>query len=155
LAAVLDDVRAIVADWSEMRGKMLEVAEDLTRRTLPVDDDGRKEGQEFLRWVADDHFTFLGYREYDVVAQGGEDVLRAVKDSGLGLLRGKDTHKPRSLSSLAATSMPNSGSVDALILTKTNARATVHRRGYMDYIGVLSFDDNGKPLREERFLGLY
>src|SRR3546814_932956 len=51
--------------------------------------------------------------------------------------------------------MPNSGSVDALILTKTNARATVHRPGYMDYIGVLSFDDKGKPIREERFLGLY
>ncbi|HEU4774888.1 MAG TPA: NAD-glutamate dehydrogenase, partial [Lysobacter sp.] len=84
-----------------------------------------------------------------------EDVLRAVKGSGLGLLRGNDTHKPRALASLAATHMPNSGSVDALILTKTNARATVHRPGYMDYIGVLSFDDNGKPVREERFLGLY
>ena len=155
LATVLDDVRAIVADWSEMHGKMLDVADDLATRTLPIDDAGRKEGQEFLRWVADDHFTFLGYREYDVVAQGGEDVLRAVKDSGLGLLRGKDTHKPRSLASLAATSMPNSGSIDALILTKTNARATVHRRGYMDYIGVLSFDGKGKPVREERFLGLY
>ncbi len=155
LATVLEDVRAIVADWSEMRGKMLEVADDLSTRTLPIDDDGRKEGQEFLRWVADDHFTFLGYREYDVVAQSGEDMLRAVKDSGLGLLRGKDMRKPRALASLAATSMPDSGSVDALILTKTNARATVHRRGYMDYIGVLSFDDKGKPVREERFLGLY
>ena len=155
LTTVLEDVRAIVADWSEMRGRMLEVADDLATRTLPIDDQSRKEGQEFLRWVADEHFTFLGYREYDVVAQGGEDVLRAVKDSGMGLLRGKDTHGPRALSSLAATSMPNSGSVDALILTKTNARATVHRRGYMDYIGVLSFDAKGKPVREERFLGLY
>ena len=155
LVTVLEDVRAIVADWSEMRDKMLQIAEDLTVRTLPIDDDSRKEGQEFLRWVADDHFTFLGYREYDVVAQGGEDMLRAIKGSGLGLLRGKDTHSPRALSSLAATSMPNSGSVDALILTKTNARATVHRRGYMDYISVLSFDATGKPVREERFLGLY
>jgi glutamate dehydrogenase len=51
--------------------------------------------------------------------------------------------------------MPQSGSVDALILTKTNARATVHRPGYMDYIGVLTFDKAGKPVREERFLGLY
>jgi len=51
--------------------------------------------------------------------------------------------------------MPHSGSVDALILTKTNARATVHRPGYMDYIGVLSFDKSGKPVAEQRFLGLY
>ena len=42
--------------------------------------------------------------------------------------------------------MPQSGAVDALILTKTNARSTVHRPGYMDYIGVLSFDAKGKPI---------
>ena len=59
------------------------------------------------------------------------------------------------LKSLAAHYMPQSGSVDALILTKTNARATVHRPGYMDYIGVLKFDAKGKPIAEQRFLGLY
>ena len=45
--------------------------------------------------------------------------------------------------------------MDAIILTKTNARASVHRPGYMDYIGVLKFDDNGTPVVEQRFLGLF
>ncbi len=153
--AVLADVRAMVRDWSAMQGKMLEVADEVGARELPVSEEGRKETQEFLRWAADNHFTFLGYREYQVVKKGGEEVLCAVKGSGLGLLRGHDTRKPRPLTSLAAHYMPQSGSVDALILTKTNARATVHRPGYMDYIGVLSFDAKGKPVREERFLGLY
>jgi len=152
---VLADVRAIVRDWSEMRGRMVQVADELGERTLPVSEEGRREAQEFLRWAADNHFTFLGYREYEVVTKGGEELLCAVKGSGLGLLRGQDTRKPRPLSSLAAHYMPHSGSVDALILTKTNARATVHRPGYMDYIGVLSFGKDGKPVREERFLGLY
>ncbi|HSM10523.1 MAG TPA: NAD-glutamate dehydrogenase, partial [Lysobacter sp.] len=153
--AVLADVRAIVRDWAQMRGRMLEVAEDLGSRKLPVSDAGRREAQEYLRWAADDHFTLLGYREYEVVRKGDEEVLEAVPGSGLGLLRGQDTRKPRPLTSLAAHYMPQSGAVDALILTKTNARATVHRPGYMDYIGVLSFDAKGKPVREERFLGLY
>src|SRR3546814_8694707 len=56
---------------------------------------------------------------------------------------------------MAAHYMPQSGSVDALILTKTNARATVHGPGYMEYIGVLKFDAKGLPLAEQRFLGLY
>ena len=155
LQSVLGDVRAIVRDWAAMRGKMLEVAEELGERKLPVSEAERAEGQEFLRWAAENHFTFLGYREYEVVKRGGEDVLCAVKGSGLGLLRGQDTRKPRPIKSLAAHYMPQSGSVDALILTKTNARATVHRPGYMDYIGVLSFDGKGNPVREERFLGLY
>ena len=35
----------------------------------------------------DEHFTFLGYREYEIADEDGEDVLRAVSGSGLGILR--------------------------------------------------------------------
>ncbi|KGQ20317.1 NAD-specific glutamate dehydrogenase [Lysobacter dokdonensis DS-58] len=153
--AVLEDVRAAVADWEAMRARMLEVAEELPSHNIPVSDAGRAEAQEFLRWAADNHFTFLGYREYTVEKQGKDEVLVAHPDTGLGLLRGADAGTPRQLKTLAAHYMPQSGSVDALILTKTNARATVHRPGYMDYIGVLAFDAKGKPVREDRFLGLY
>lgn len=155
LESVLEDVRASVRDWPQMQAKMIAIADSLGSRNLPVSADGKHEAQEFLRWAADNHFTFLGYREYEVVEKGGQEVLSAVKSSGMGLLRGKDVGKPRLLTSLAAHYMPQSGAVDALILTKTNSRATVHRPGYMDYIGVLSFDAKGKPVREERFLGLY
>ena len=159
LESVLADVRSIVVDWEPMHAKMLEVADEIIERPMPVSEEGRHEAQEFLRWAANDHFTYLGYREYKVTsvpAKGGkEDVLVADTDTGLGLLRGKDAGKPRALKSLAAHYMPQSGSVDALILTKTNSRATVHRPGYMDYIGVLSFDAKGRPVAEQRFLGLY
>lgn len=153
--AVLADVRAIVVDWRAMRDKMLETAEQLPERKMPVSRAGRTEAQEFLRWAADEHFTFLGYRKYNVEKQGKKELLCAVESSGLGLLRGRDTGKVRDLRTLAAHYMPQSGSVDALILTKTNARATVHRPGYMDYIGVLKFDAKGNPTAEQRFLGLY
>ena len=155
LRSVLANVRAIVEDWPAMRERMIEVADDIIERHLPVSDEGRREAQEFLRWAADDHFTFLGYREYEVVKKDKVEVLRAVEGSGLGLLRGAEPGKPRPLKSLAAHHMPQSGSVDALILTKTNSRASVHRPGYMDYIGVLSFDARGRPIAEERFIGLY
>src|SRR5690606_7525302 len=77
-----------------------------------------------------------------------------VDGSGLGLLRA-GAGKQRPLKSLAAHTLRHSGSVDALVLTKTNARSTVHRPGYMDYIGVLGFDDKGRAVSEQRFLGLY
>ena len=66
---------------------------------MPATDDARAEAQEFLRWAADDHFTFLGYREYEVAERDGQRrVLCAVDDSGLGLLRGKDAPaQPRPL----------------------------------------------------------
>ena len=63
----------IVVDWSAMRAKMLQIADELAdAHDAGVADAGRTEAQEFLRWAADNHFTFLGYREYQVVEQGGE-----------------------------------------------------------------------------------
>lgn len=152
---VLADVRGIVEDWPAMRQKMLEVTEDFGKRNMPISDAARSEAQEFLRWAADDHFTFLGYREYRVRRQGKDDVLAATAGTGLGLLRASESSQPRKLTTLAAHTMPQSNAADALILTKTNARATVHRPGYMDYIGVLSFDAEGRAIAEQRFIGLY
>ncbi len=152
----LADVRVTVDDWMPMRDKMLAIAEEFPQRSMPVDAEGVKEGQAFLRWAADDHFTFLGYREYHVVERDRDELLVADEKSGLGLLRGLNrAGTPRSLKTLVAAQLPQSGSIDAIILTKTNATSDVHRSGYMDYIGVLKFDDQGKPIAEERFIGLF
>lgn len=154
--AALDDVRAAVSDWAAIRDKALAIANELPQRELPLDGAAVQEASEFLRWIADDNFTFLGYREYEVADADGDRVLRAVDASGLGILRGHErSMAPRSLRSLAASELPQSGATDAIILTKTNARSHVHRAGYMDYIGVLQFGANGRAVAEQRFLGLY
>jgi glutamate dehydrogenase len=120
---------------------------------MPAADGTRAEAQEFLRWAADNHFTFLGYREYRVTP---ERTLVAIPDTGMGLMRGKDGQaKVRPVAGLAAADLPSGATLDPLILTKTNARSTVHRPGYMDYIGVLKFDEHGRAIEEQRFLGLY
>jgi glutamate dehydrogenase len=152
---VLDDVRAIVRDWPAMRDRMREVADDLGTRRLPVADAARAEAEQFLRWAADDHFTFFGYREYQLRRKAGQELLVPVEDSGLGLLRGGGEGKGRPLKSLAAHNISADGKGELLVLTKTNARSTVHRPGYMDYIGVLGFDEEGRAVSEQRFLGLY
>lgn len=152
----LADVRIAVQDWQAMRDRMLEIAETMPQRRSPMDASGVSEAQDFLRWVAEDHFTFLGYREYQVADIDGDAVLSAVKGSGQGIL--KDDSRatlPRSLKTLAASRLPHSGAMDAIILTKTNARSRVRRPGYMDYIGILEFDDAGRPIAEQRFLGLF
>jgi glutamate dehydrogenase len=154
--AALDDVRAAVGDWAAIRNKALAIANELPQRQLPLDEASVREASEFLRWIADDNFTFLGYREYEVADADGDRVLRAVDSSGLGILRNTErAMAPRSLRTLAASELPQSGATDAIILTKTNARSHVHRAGYMDYIGVLQFDANGRAVAEQRFLGLF
>jgi glutamate dehydrogenase len=152
----LCDVRAAVSDWKAMREKMAAVANGLRTESLPITADEQVEIADFLNWVANDHFTFLGYREYEIATDGGDEVLRAVPGTGLGILRGEQTAgTPRSIRTLAAYEAEKPGAMRALILTKTNARASVHRPGNMDYIGVLRFDAEGRAIGERRFIGLY
>ncbi|MBE2211357.1 MAG: NAD-glutamate dehydrogenase [Xanthomonadaceae bacterium] len=155
IARVLEDVRASITDWPKMREKMEAAADGLLEHPGPVPVATLEEAREFLRWAADNHFTFLGYREYRVEKRGREDMLVAVDGSGLGLLRDDDASKPRPLKSMDAHQVQQAGVFDPLILSKTNARSHVHRRGYMDYIGVVSYDDKGHPLSEKRFIGLF
>src|SRR5690606_40034473 len=110
-------------------------AEGLDDEALPVSDAERAEIQAFLRWAADNHFTFFGYREYEVVKKGRDDVLQAVDGSGLGLLRGRDVGKPRLLSTVGAQRTERT--IEPLILTKTNAHSTSHRAGCTAYVVLL------------------
>ncbi len=156
VTVAIDDVRAAVADWPQMKQRLLAIAEEFPKRKLPFEASMLEEAGAFLRWVAEDHFTFLGYREYRVLGGGDNEVLEAVESSGLGILREIERGlAPRSVKSLAAHDLEKSGAVGAIILTKTNARSHVHRPGHMDYLSVLSFDDSGHPIGEERFLGLF
>ena len=101
LRQVLADVRASVDDWRAIRDRMLEAADALPTQAGPVEAAVLEEAAEFLRWAADDHFTFLGYREYSVERQGKDEMLVAVEGSGLGLMREADS-KPRLLKSIEA-----------------------------------------------------
>src|SRR5689334_15989635 len=60
LQRVLTDVREAVEDWPKMRAQALSLADELSKATLPVPDRDITDSVELLRWLVDDHFTFLG-----------------------------------------------------------------------------------------------
>ncbi len=163
LRRVLGDVREVVEDWGKMRDSALRLADELAEQPptgLPEQEVG--EAWELMRWLADDHFTFLGYREYDLVQHEGEEVLKAVAGTGLGILRSDpighdDQHHAVSeaFGRLSAPVRAKAHEKKLLVLTKANSRATVHRPSYLDYVGVKKFDANGEVIGERRFLGLF
>jgi glutamate dehydrogenase len=156
LERVLGDVRAAVDDWPQMRERVRGIVSELDEDAPPVDEDELDEARAFLEWIHDGNFTFLGYREYDLRAQDGEDVLRAVPESGLGILReassGSVSH---SFARLPPEAKKLARAPHLLNLTKANSRSTVHRPSYLDYVGVKKFDAEGEVTGERRFLGLY
>jgi len=152
----LEDVRLAVEDWRPMQKRTREVAAQLPDLIGDVDPDHLEEAQAFLEWLANDHFTFLGFREYEVVDADGEREMHIVESSGLGILRKiTEDHKPRKLRSLSQGALQTETKPEPVLVTKTNARSTVHRSGYMDYIGVLSYDGAGRVIGEFRILGLF
>ena len=121
---------------------------------LPVPDPDITDTVELLRWLVDDEFTFLGYREYKL--EQGEDglALRAVLGTGLGILR-QDQTKPRPLATMTPRARERVLEKRLLVVTKANSRSTVHRSSYLDYIGIKLFDAEGNVVGEKRFLGLF
>ncbi|MCF2533963.1 NAD-glutamate dehydrogenase [Yinghuangia soli] len=155
LQQVMGDVREVVEDWAKMRDTAVRLADELAAEPpaeLAAEEIG--EAWELLRWLAEDHFTFLGYREYDLVEADGEDQLRAVPGTGLGLLR-PDQDMSTSFSRLSPEARAKAREKKLLILTKANSRSTVHRPAYLDYVGVKKFDADGNVIGERRFLGLF
>src|SRR3954451_17728079 len=87
LLRVLTDVRDAVEDWAEMESRVDDVLRRLDTVDLPVDREELAEAKAFLQWLKDDHFTLLGFREYELVVVEDEDILRSVPGTGLGILR--------------------------------------------------------------------
>ncbi|OUC92935.1 NAD-glutamate dehydrogenase [Streptomyces swartbergensis] len=161
LLRVLSDAREAVEDWGKMRDAAIRLAEGLPDEPIPDDLPGPQveEARELLRWLADDHFTFLGYREYQL---RGDDSLAAVPGTGLGILRADPHHSEQeshpvspSFERLPADARAKAREHKLLVLTKANSRSTVHRPSYLDYIGVKKFDAEGNVIGERRFLGLF
>ncbi|HEY3504629.1 MAG TPA: NAD-glutamate dehydrogenase [Actinocatenispora sp.] len=151
---VLSDVREVAEDWSRMGDRARELSAELREAKLPVPDTDVTDAIELLTWLTNDHFTFLGYREYRLVDDGAEQMLGAVDGTGLGILRA-EAPQPRSLSSMAPEAYAKALEKRLLTITKANSRATVHRNAYLDYIGIKTFDDAGNVVGEKRFLGLF
>jgi glutamate dehydrogenase len=156
LERVLGDVRAACQDWGLMRARAREICAELERNPPPLDAEIVKESRELLEWMADDHFTFLGFREYQLVPGEDADALQPLRSTALGILRRPPPASAPGAAPLAGREIRRQArSRELLIITKANSRATVHRNSYLDYVGIKRFDPEGRVVGEQRFLGLW
>jgi glutamate dehydrogenase len=155
LAKVLGDVRAAVQDWRAMKGRMAEVLSRVDEARNAVPRAELEEGRAYLDWLMNDHFTFLGCRDYVLERAAGEDVLRIVPGSGLGILRERGETQSVSFAGLPPEARKRARVKELLVLIKASSRSTVHRSGHLDYVGVKHFNAAGEVTGETRFLGLY
>lgn len=155
LLEVLARVRACVQDWHPMEGRLKATVDDLVASPPPLGQGELEETLEFLKWLEQDHFTFLGFREYDLNRASEGDALVPVPGSGLGLLRDDLRISPSAPRRLSAEMSAFARRPEVVFITKTNHKSPVHRDVHMDYIGIKRFGADGQVIGERRFQGLF
>ena len=160
LNAVLSDVAIAVEDWEPMRARLGACIAQLERSRLPgVKPDEQRESVQFLKWLWDNRFAFLGVRHFDKVGEGDDLQLEVDTAKDLGILRtpGRSvlmsTFQPDGKLSPAVASFL--ASKEPILVAKSSTKSLVHRRVYMDYVAVKNFAPDGTAIGEELFVGLF
>ena len=158
-ARCCSDVREAVEDWPKMHAAGAATSSTTSSENPPpLPAEEVDEGQALLRWLADDHFTFLGYREYRLEDVDGDDGRRrcapcpAPASASCAPTR---TCPRRSAKLPPAGRGPRPARRRCWCWPRPTPRPTVHRPVYLDYVGVKTFDENGEVVGERRFLGLF
>ncbi|MCG3729012.1 NAD-glutamate dehydrogenase [Vibrio cincinnatiensis] len=157
LLNIFKDVTLVVHDWKPMVSQLNQVIKQLEQQkeSIPVESEHYQETLNFLRWLGDHNFTFMGYKEFDLVNIEGDIELRPTQELGLGLFSDRKRVRQVKLSQFSDAARVEAEKPFLLILTKGNKQSRIHRPAYTDYIGIKKFDENGKVVGEHRFTGLY
>lgn len=153
LLEVLDYSAAVSDDWRDCLKQLDDVANDLKTCSLKNKKEDISEAISFLKWIEDEHFLFLGCREYELDKDQG---FKIIEGSGTGILRDELAIIPDPVEvGLSAEMKAFVTDPVPLIVTKATSKSIIHRPAYMDYIGVKKFNSKGLVVGEYRFLGLY
>jgi glutamate dehydrogenase len=155
--SVFEQVALAVRGWRRMLERLAETIAELKRNPPPCAAEDLNESIAFLEWLGANHFTFLGCRDYVFTdREGGK--LKPIEESGLGLLSDTAARvlgRPSDQAELSPELRDFLTRPEPLIITKAGQRSVVHRRIYMDYVGIKLFDARGQLTGERRFIGLF
>ena len=155
LPLIFENVECAVHDWRLIRSKIQEAIAD-SRPILSVLEAAQvAELIDFLQWIDNDHFTFLGYREYDL---SSKDKFLKSASTGLGILKlvsNKEVGLLYHGIPLTSEALHYVFEKEPIVVTKTAVKSKVHRVVPLDSITVKKFDDHGNVVGLRQFIGLF
>lgn len=153
------DVQAAVEDWRPMQAHIADTINELENYPDGVDGEEAYETAEFLSFLQDGDFTFLGYREHNVRREQHNIFFDVDDTKSLGLLRDKefllfdglivDELIPKVVQECLASPK------DLMMVLKANRLSTVHRHVHMDVIIIKHYDNSGNVESLRLFAGLF
>src|SRR5664279_4259192 len=154
LTNILGEVKLSVQDWRPMLERVNSIVAELKTNPPPLPVDEIAEAIQFLQWLLADNFTFLGLRNYTFDG----NTLKPDFDSALGIMRLRELRvlkQGNELLEFTPEIMAFLKEPRLLIIAKANIHAHVHRRVYLDYVGIKRFDASGNLVGEQRIVGLF
>ncbi|HEX8903766.1 MAG TPA: hypothetical protein VF771_02850, partial [Longimicrobiaceae bacterium] len=156
----LSDVVEATRDFRAMVERVERVQAEVAGYLRRFHDHAREYGEylEFLGWLREGNFVFLGARAYEITGEGDQAAVRVEAGSGLGILAEEERSQyaqPQRIAEMSPELRERVVAGPLLIVSKANRESTVHRRARMDYIGVKRLDEQGNVAGEWRFLGLF
>lgn len=151
----LAEIRLAVQDWQPMKKAVKNTIKRLKDEKQLLDKEYASDISEFLDWINDEHFTFLGYSERKLVEKDDSHVWQVNRKKQLGILKNYDDNYFESFESLPKRAQEFYFSAYPIIVGKTMRRSNVHRPAHTDFIAIKIFDEEGKVIGEERYVGLY
>lgn len=158
LRSVLNSVNLAVKDWRAMLARLEQAILDYRTNPPPIPAVEIAEAVQLLSWLRDENFTFLGMRDYVFSGGAKRGTLKRAGMKGLGILSDPDVSVLKRGGKIV-TMTPEIRDFllneEPLYISKANVKSVVHRRTYMDYIGVKLYDTKGKLSGELRMVGLF
>ncbi|VUD48705.1 NAD-specific glutamate dehydrogenase [Thalassocella blandensis] len=151
LLAVLNDITNVVNDYHAMLEQVESAAANLKQHRSH-----EKEAVEFLSWLKDSHFTFLGFREYKYSKKNEKQCLEEALDQRRGIFKKLEKTENVLQEEHFSQGMKRFYSSESVVFfSKSSTRSNVHRAVYPDYVVVKKFNAQGEVCGEVRFLGLF
>ena len=149
---ILEQVAAAAADFGVMTTRALQICQETASKRELV------EIRDFLRWLVQEAFVFLGYRHYRVEHQQGHQIIALDSARSLGIMRAAAASRyarPVPVDELDEAQRQLLFEGSPLIVSKTHAESEVHRRAPMDDVTIRRVDQNGQVTGFDRFIGLF
>jgi glutamate dehydrogenase len=156
LLSVLAELAIVVQDYHPIVNAVTDAEKNLSGVSDAVAIANIRESQDFLVWLKNNNFTFLGYSEYEFGEKNGKKYLQENTKKRLGIF----SHKGGDANFSGADGL-NPGMTrfhlapQAITFSKSSVRSRIHRQAYSDYIIVKRFNNKGEVVGEIRFIGLY
>jgi glutamate dehydrogenase len=158
ISKILETVNLVVSDWKDMldiaKKAQSQVGNASKIKKTPAE---IKEIKEFLSWIIDGNFIFLGGRELDIEeSKKGEYNLKEVKKSSFGVFRSQyEDFQPKVANSSFQEVTDSVVNPFVLEIIKSRYKSCIHRIGNAERIRVQKISDDGKVIGEYRFVGLF